>query len=492
MKKKLPSRIKIVLYIFTTALAATGCFNPRLKSNSTLSSSVSLTSSIAPPWAKPTWQLGTSYFWGGNSDGQDWTSHSYRDGNGNIYIAGFTSGSLADVFSGGMSDIHVSKWTPKGELAWIRQLGTSIGAASSMDDRAYSVTADTATGDVYITGSSNGAFGETGAGSNDVILAKWDTNGTLQWRRQLGNVTLPGIPTLADIGYAVAVGSNSMVYVAGVTWSNLTEATGGAGDLFLACWSTAGVFQWVRHMGSVTVSPSPTGGETVGGIAINSANEIFVTGRTNGNFGEVNGGGTGDVYLIKFNSAGAIQWRRQLGNVTLPGASGNGDFGRDIALDSLGNIYVTGDTQGNFGETNGGGTDIFYAKFNSSGTLQYIRQLGNISRPGTSAGTENASKIAVSNTSEVYVSFTTNGSIGETNGGNTDIVVAKWSSSGDLQFVKQWGASYGLAATQYGEYTTGCHVDNDGYIYISGQTWSNLGDTNAFGSEDVFLLQWHP
>ena len=49
-----------------------------------------------------------------------------------------------------------------------------------------------------------------------------------------------------------------------------------------------------------------------------------------------------------------------------------------VAVDSGGNVYLTGFTDGNLGgETNSGGTDAFLAKYNASGTLQWTRLLGN-------------------------------------------------------------------------------------------------------------------
>ena len=95
--------------------------------------------------------------------------------------------------------------------------------------------------------------------------------------------------------------------------------------------------------------------------------------------GEANGGGT-DAFIMKLNSSGTLQWVKQLGAVTT--ASGGSNAGTDychgVAVDSSGNIYCAGATNGAMGEANGGGGnyDAFIMKLNSSGTLQWVTQLG--------------------------------------------------------------------------------------------------------------------
>ena len=67
------------------------------------------------------------------------------------------------------------------------------------------------------------------------------------------------------------------------------------------------------------------------------------------------------IYLIKFNSAGVIQWQRNL--------TGSGNcFGFNITVDLSSNVYVTGiSTNSN--------QDGVVAKYNSSGTLQWQKKL---------------------------------------------------------------------------------------------------------------------
>jgi len=66
--------------------------------------------------------------------------------------------------------------------------------------------------------------------------------------------------------------------------------------------------------------------------------------------------GNGDVFVVKYSSGGEQQWVRQLGTSTE-------DYGQGIALDSAGNVYVTGTTEGALdGNRNAGLTDVFVLK----------------------------------------------------------------------------------------------------------------------------------
>jgi hypothetical protein len=70
------------------------------------------------------------------------------------------------------------------------------------------------------------------------------------------------------------------------------------------------------------------------------------------------------LYTLKYNSSGTKQWTKQLG-------TSSSDYAKGVAVDSSNNIYVTGYTGGGLdGNTNSGSNDIFLVKYNSSGTKQ--------------------------------------------------------------------------------------------------------------------------
>ena len=109
------------------------------------------------------------------------------------------------------------------------------------------------------------------------------------------------------------------------------------------------------------------------------------------------------------------------------GTSSN-DYAYGVATDSLGNVYVTGDTYGGLdGNTSAGSRDLFLVKYNSSGTKQWTKQLG-------TSSTDHAYGVATDSSGNVYVTGNTrDGLDGNTNAGNNDIFLVKYNSDGVKQ-----------------------------------------------------------
>ena len=86
------------------------------------------------------------------------------DGLGNVYISGYTGGSLGGPNAGG-NDAFVSKYDAAGNFQWTRQLGTSAS------DLSYGVSAD-GLGNVYFSGYTLGSLGGPNAGGDDAFVVK--------------------------------------------------------------------------------------------------------------------------------------------------------------------------------------------------------------------------------------------------------------------------------------------------------------------------------
>jgi len=134
--------------------------------------------------------------------------------------------------------------------------------------------------------------------------------------------------------------------------------------------------------------------------------------------------------LAKFDASGVLQWIQQFGTAEWDSAA-------TIALDGAGGIYITGHTDGSLGGPSAGNNDAFLAKFNTSGTLQWMRQFG-------TSSLDYASGVAVDGVGGVYMFGETQGSIGGPRlGGVWDAFLAKFEAtscyadcdrSGDLTF----------------------------------------------------------
>ena len=145
-----------------------------------------------------------------------------------------------------------------------------------------------------------------------------------------------------------------------------------------------------------------------------------MTGHTKGGLDGNTSSGSADLFVVKYNSSGTKQWTKQLG-------SSSSDYAKGVAVDSSGNVYAAGYTNGGLdGNTNSGSNDLFVVKYNSSGTKQWTKQLG------TSGG--RAHGVAVDSSGNVYAAGYTDGGLdGNTSSGGQDIFLVKYNSSGVKQ-----------------------------------------------------------
>ena len=237
----------------------------------------------------------------------------------------------------------------------------------------------------------------------------------------------PWVATLGgdnnDIGRSVAVAPDGSVYVCGYTYS---AGTGGI-DLLLAKFSSSGTVQWQKTLGS--------GNDTGQSVAVAPDGSVYVCGRTNS-------AGTGgiDLLLAKFSSSGTVQWQKTLGG-------SKWEYGESVAVAPDGSVYVCGRTN----STSAGDYDLLLAKFSSSGTVQWRKTLGG-------SNTDYANSVAIAPDGSVYVCGYTN----STGAGDYDLLLAKFSSSGTVQ----WQKTLGGGSIDYGQSVA---VAPDGSVYVCGR-----------------------
>ncbi len=372
------------------------------------------------------------------------------DSFGGVYITGETWGSLVGT-NAGLEDAFLVKYNNAGTRLWTRQLGTSALDISNS-------VAVNGSG-VYITGHTGGTLHGTSAGGEDVFLSKYDVSGNPLWTRQFGT-------NVCEEGNSVAVNASG-IYITGQTGGSLNGGTqAGLGDAFLAKYNDSGVLQWTRQFGT---SASDKGHSVaVGGSS------VYITGETGGDLnGQTNAGNyNNDAFLTKYDESGVHQWTRLLGTTDY-------DAGKSVAVDGSG-VYIAGLTTGDLDGTNEGGFDAFLAKYDTSGNLQWTRQIGtgvpNMDHDGIDS-------VVVDGSGDVYVTGCTEGDLGGTNAGNDDAFLAKYDGLGNQMWIVQFG-------TEDGERWNYVAVDGSG-VYISGETGGDLGGTNA-GGYDAYLVKYVP
>jgi len=216
---------------------------------------------------------------------------------GTLYTATVKTG-VRDLAGNYLAEPFVANFTTE-TLPWsgTRQFGTpNIDAGNA-------VTTD-ASGHIYVAGTTgedlDGPDGDPYVGVRDFFLAKFDSDGTLLFTRQLGTVN-------ADEAFAVAADGAGNVFVAGATGEDLDGPDGdpyaGASDFFLAKFDSDGTLLFTRQFG--TVNADEAFGLTV--TAPIKGGNVFITGETLGDLDGNVTAGNFDIFLMKFDPFGSLQ-----------------------------------------------------------------------------------------------------------------------------------------------------------------------------------------
>jgi uncharacterized delta-60 repeat protein len=307
---------------------------------------------------------------------------------------------------------------------WINLLGgtsVDVGRGVAIDS----------SDNIIVTGYTN----SDGAGTDDALVAKYDSSGTLLWDKTLGGAN-------ADYGYGVAIDSSDNIIVTGYTQSD----GAGGNDVLVVKYNSSGTLLWDRTLGGASNDLGFV-------VAIDSSDNIIVVGYTGSD-----GAGNFDVLVAKYNSSGTLQWDRTLGGA-------NNDIGYGVAIDSSDNIIVVGYTASD----GAGGNDVLVVKYNSSGTLLWQRTLG-----GT--GQESGYGVAIDSSDNIIVVGVTPSD----GAGGQDVLVAKCSSSGTLL----WDKTLGGASSDYGQ---GVAIDSSDNIIVTAYTPSD-----GAGGNDVLVAKLPP
>ena len=387
-------------------------------------------------WAR---QLGT---WEAD---QNWGGVS-ADGLGHVYISGYTNGNLGAT-NKGARDAFVSKFDAEGTLQWTQQLGTSD------HDSSYGVSAD-GLGNVYISGQTYGALGLTNEGGPDAFLSKYDASGTLHWTQQLGT-------SVWDRSWSVSADGLGDVYISGDTHGNLEGTNAGSDDAFLSKYDARGSLQWTRQIGTSSTEYGRS-------VSADGRGSVYISGWTAGSLGGTTNAGGHDAYISKYDTSGTLQWTQQLG-------TSDHDSSYGVSADGLGSVYISGWTAGSLEGINAGDRDAFLSKYDANGNLQWTRQLG------TSASDVSGS-VSADRLGSVYISGGTFGSLGGTSAGNNDAFLSKYDASGTLLWTQQLG-------TSGNDGSSGVSADGLGNVYISGSTEGSLGGPRA-GDFDVWVAKF--
>jgi uncharacterized delta-60 repeat protein len=304
------------------------------------------------------------------------------DADGNIYVTGLSQGRSTEW------DIATVKYNAAGILQWVAR----YNGPQNDDDWTYKVAVDRA-GNVYVTGLSQGVT----VGTASFVTIKYNSAGLEQW------VATYAGPRNFSVANTLAVDSHGNVYVTGKSNSWWPDKKSSQSDIATIKYDASGAQLWVaRYMG-----PGHEQGEGVA-IEVDSAGNVYVAGNSSGS------GTSPDYTTIKYNAIGEEQWVARYDG---PGSGTDRAYG--LGLDSFGNVYVGGHSQGT------GTTDCAVVKYDASGVQQWVARYN-----GPANANDGINSIAVDDSGNTYAT----GQVTGFDGRNT-CATFKYSTAGAEQWV---------------------------------------------------------
>lgn len=218
------------------------------------------------------------------------------DTSGNAYVTGQSCSGIDCSLTGSYATV---KYSPAGNQLWVARYGRGVGRALSVDTA----------GNVYVTGDSDSNYG----------TLKYDIGGNLLWAAQYDNGS-------NDVAYAIGVDASGNVYVTGDSCTTACSNT----DYATVKYDPNGNPLWVaRYDGGHN--------DFAAALALDHSGNVYVTGDSYRNLVCDEGGCDylSDYVTVKYDANGNQLW--------LAGYDRGGyDFARSVAVDTVGNVYVTG------------------------------------------------------------------------------------------------------------------------------------------------------
>ncbi len=280
-----------------------------------------------------------------------------------------------------------------------------------------------------------GTMSYTTDANEDVYLIKTDASGNKQWGKTFGGSD-------DDWGYSVQQTTDGGYIIAGIVGSN--SFLDHHGDVYLIKTDALGNVQWEKTFGG-------SGDDWGCSVQQTTDGGYIITGCTE------SGAGDDDVYLIKTDALGNVQWEKTFGG------SGD-DWGCSIQQTTDGGYIISGMTA-SYGA---GGCDVYLIKTDALGNNQWEKTFGGSSYDdsGSVQQTTDGGYIIAGGTESCGA-------------GSCDVYLIKTDASGNAQWEKTFGGS-GIDNGFYVQQTT------DGGYIIAGETGSYSTDIHP---QDIYLIK---
>ena len=382
--------------------------------------------------------------WGSTSNDQAYSVAF--DGEGSIYVGGYTRGTIGGQTNPGGDAGLLNKFTPDGTFVWARIYGSGFGNVAASTGEGGTIVSDGASA-IYAAGRAAGPFdGEPAPGSGDFYLRKFDSNGNRAWTRIWGS------SSVGDTFFDVVMGGGGNVYLAGFAFASVYgQPYAGSADPVVFRSDPQGnrisTWEW-----------GTSANEPASAIAVDPSGNSYVAGAY-----------TSGCFLTKLNASGGRLWTSFWGTGSWP----------QVATDSDGNVYAVTTATGVVGDQQPiGGNDANITKFSPGGAMLWTRTWGSTGSDGP------AGKPCIGPDGNIYVPGGTTGSFdGQTNSGGNEGFVSVFSPSGTRLWTKFIG-------TAQDDSVSAAAFDSQGNLLVCGWTTGTFPGQTNFGARDLFLMKW--
>jgi hypothetical protein len=405
-------------------------------------------------------------FGGTKSDGARSIQPTTDDG---YIMCGFTDSDDFDVsgnHSPDTSDAWLVKLDGNGTIQWQKCFGGTLSEwgnyAVQTNDGGFIMAGVTLSADGDVSGNHSIFY-------RDYWIVKTDSAGNMQWQKCLGG-------TADDEAYHIQQTTDGGYIVSGYTDSHDGDVTGGHGfiDYWLVKLDSSGNIDWQKSYGGSSedwgrsVKQTSDGGYIMTGYALSGDGDITA------HYGLPT---TDDVWIVKTDSLGNIQWQKNYG-----GSHSDGAF--SIIQTADGGYIAAGRTMSNDSTVAGNHSlppyyDGWIVKLDSAGNLQWQKCLG---------GTDNDNIASIIQTPDggYFVggnTFSTDGDVSG-NHGTGDYWAVKLDSNSNIQWQRC------LGGTGW-ENASSVVMAQDGGFVVAGFASTNDGDiTGNHGMEDCWVVKF--
>ncbi len=357
-------------------------------------------------------------------------------------------------------------------------------------------------GNIYSTGYFSSPIAQFGSimltntspiNTSDVFISKTSPTGTILWSKKIGGPN-------QDKGKAISLDKLGNIFVTGTFIGSISFGPGlnlfadnGSADIFICKYDNAGNFLWAQNVGG------PQGDE-VYDITADHAGNAILTGQyiANAHFGSMlvtsalDTSGTQftyDIFILKLSPYGSVKWLKT-------GSAKYDDRGTALAVDSINNVFVTGQFSDTiqFTQTypNNVFNTCFVMKLDSAGNeLNMVRFSGSSSA---------ANSICVNNNSEVLICGDFTGNLlfytsplnQLVNPFSRKIFIAKFDNNLNYLFGKSYGSTKSVSAKRI-------VAGNDLSFFVFGEfkcsfsefsSFYGTGVFNSIGYQDLFVAKF--